>query len=172
MSSFKLKRSRLVSILLVAVLLSVQILVLLPVTAYAEGDQSGAGAVSDSAPNGNDAGAANDPANTAGGSGDQPTNPLGDYSFIIIMVLMFAVLYFLMIRPQRKKDKAKKAMLSALKVSDLVTTIGGIHGTVTSIKDDTVTIVTSAQKTTLVMARWAIGTVNEAPIETEGEGLI
>ena len=54
---------------------------------------------------------------------------------LLPMVLMFAVFYFLLIRPQRKKDKKVKSMLSALKVGDRISTIGGIFGTITDIKD-------------------------------------
>ena len=89
-----------------------------------------------------------------------------------IMALMFGVLYFIMIRPQRKKDKAVKSMLSALKVSDRVCTIGGIYGTVTALKDDTVTIVVGSDKTKLVVARWAIRSVEDAPLENDTEALV
>lgn len=51
---------------------------------------------------------------------------------------MFVVFYFLLIRPQKKKDKKVKEMLAALKNGDRVCTIGGIYGTITSIKDDTI----------------------------------
>ena len=57
---------------------------------------------------------------------------------ILPLVLMFVVFYFLLIRPQKKKDKKVKEMLAALKNGDRVCTIGGIYGTITSIKDDTI----------------------------------
>jgi preprotein translocase subunit YajC len=63
---------------------------------------------------------------------------------LITMILPFGliilVFYFLIIRPQNKKQKETKAMLSALKKNDRVTTVGGIRGVVTSVKDDTVII--------------------------------
>ena len=89
-----------------------------------------------------------------------------------MMVAMIAVFYFLLIRPQRKKDKAVKDMLAALKVSDRVCTIGGIYGTVVALKDDTVTIAVGAAKTQLVMARWAIRSVEDAPLENDSEALV
>ena len=65
---------------------------------------------------------------------------------LLPMALILVVFYFLLIRPQRKKDKKVKEMLAALKVGDRVTTIGGIHGTICGIKDDTVTIAVGADK--------------------------
>lgn len=59
---------------------------------------------------------------------------------IITFVLIILIFYFLIIRPQKKKDKETKAMLAAMKKGDKVVTIGGIHGTVVSVKDQTVII--------------------------------
>ena len=55
---------------------------------------------------------------------------------LIILVLMFVVFYFILIRPQKKKEKELKAMLDSLKVNDEVATIGGIHGKIVRIKDE------------------------------------
>lgn len=55
---------------------------------------------------------------------------------IIMMVAIFALMYFMMIRPQRKKEKETKAMIDALVVGDKIVTIGGICGKVVKIKDD------------------------------------
>ena len=52
------------------------------------------------------------------------------------LVLMFAAMYFLLIAPQRKKQKAHEKMLTELKAGDEVVTSGGIYGTITSVKDD------------------------------------
>lgn len=59
---------------------------------------------------------------------------------IIWLVVMIAIFYFMIIRPQKKKEKETKAMLDALKVGDSVTTIGGIIGKVLKVKDDKVCI--------------------------------
>jgi len=59
---------------------------------------------------------------------------------ILPFVLMFAVFYFLLIRPQQKKTKTRNLMLSQLKKGDKVTTIGGLHGTIVEIADDTVVL--------------------------------
>jgi preprotein translocase subunit YajC len=59
----------------------------------------------------------------------------------IIMIGLFMIaMYFFMIAPQRKKDKAHKAMLAALKNGDKVVTVGGIYGTVTAVKEDRIHI--------------------------------
>ncbi len=91
---------------------------------------------------------------------------------LLPMILIFVVFYFMLIRPQKKKDKAVKDMLNALKVSDRVCTIGGIYGTVTGLKDDTVTLAVGAQKTSMVFARWAIRSVEDAPLENDSEALV
>lgn len=89
------------------------------------------------------------------------------------MILIFVVFYFLLIRPQRKKDKAVKDMLAALKPGDRICTIGGIYGTIASIKDDTITLYVGAQKFQMVVARWAIRSVEDAPlVENESEALV
>ena len=55
---------------------------------------------------------------------------------MITFVLIILIFYFLMIRPQKKRDKEAKAMLAAMKKGDKVVTIGGIHGTVVMVKDN------------------------------------
>ena len=92
-------------------------------------------------------------------------------STIVIMVIMVAVFYFLLIRPQRKKDKKIKEMLAALKVGDRVCTIGGIYATIESIRDDTITLSVGKGDQTMVVARWAIRSVEDVTIENETESL-
>ena len=81
------------------------------------------------------------------------------------------VFYFLLIRPQKKKDKKVKEMLAALKNGDRVCTIGGIYGTITSIKDDTIELSVGRDNVKLVFARWAIRNVEEVAIENDSEVL-
>jgi preprotein translocase subunit YajC len=90
-------------------------------------------------------------------------------STIAIMVVMVAVFYFLLIRPQRKKDKAVKDMLSQLKVGDRICTIGGIYGTITAMKNDTITLAIGGDKAPVVVARWAIRSVEDASLENDQE---
>ena len=87
------------------------------------------------------------------------------------LILMFAVFYFMLIRPQKKKDKKVKEMLAALKHGDRICTIGGIYGTITGIKDDTIELAVSNENTKLVVARWAIRNVEEVAIENDSEVL-
>jgi len=88
---------------------------------------------------------------------------------ILMLVVMFGVMYFLMIRPQKKKDKAVKNMLAALKKGDRICTIGGLYGTITAVKDDTVTITLGAAQNTVVIAKWAVRSVEDAPLENDAE---
>ena len=85
------------------------------------------------------------------------------------LILMFVIFYFMLIRPQRKKDKKVKEMLAALKHGDRVCTIGGIYGTITGIKDETIELSVSNENTKLVVARWAIRNVEEVTIENDSE---
>ena len=91
---------------------------------------------------------------------------------VLPLVLMGAVFYFMLIRPQRKKDKKVKDMLAALKPGDRITTIGGIYGTIVSIKDETITLAIgqkNAAPTEMTVARWAIRQVEEVSVENDGE---
>ena len=83
----------------------------------------------------------------------------GFIEMIVMLVVMVAIMYFLMIRPQKKKEKAVKNMLAALKPGDRICTIGGLYGTIAALKDDNVTITLGAQQNTVVIARWAIRSV-------------
>ncbi len=88
------------------------------------------------------------------------------------LILIFVVFYFLLIRPQRKKDKEAKAMLDNLKVGDRICTIGGIYGTIVRIKDDVLTIEVGEQKTQMVFARWAVRNVEQLSVTNDSEQLI
>ncbi|MDF9788687.1 preprotein translocase subunit YajC [Polynucleobacter sphagniphilus] len=74
------------------------------------------------------------------------------------LILMFAVLYFIMIRPQMRRQKETKAMLEALTVGDEVVTVGGIVGKVSALKDQFVTVEIAAG-TEVQMQKAAITTV-------------
>ncbi|MED1917167.1 preprotein translocase subunit YajC [Brevibacillus sp. DP1.3A] len=56
------------------------------------------------------------------------------------IIIMFAIFYFLLIRPQQKKAKQRNAMLAAIKKGDKIVTIGGVHGTIQDLSDDTITL--------------------------------
>ncbi|MDN4067240.1 preprotein translocase subunit YajC [Paenibacillus sp. FSL R5-0407] len=61
-------------------------------------------------------------------------------SFIVPLVIMFAVFYFLLIRPQKKKQTTRNNMLNALQKGDKIITIGGLHGTIMELTDDIVVL--------------------------------
>lgn len=81
------------------------------------------------------------------------------FASLILPIGVFVVFYFILIRPQQKKDKKIREMRSNLKVGNEVITIGGIHGKVIKIKDDVITIEVGADKVKLTMTKWAVGTV-------------
>lgn len=79
----------------------------------------------------------------------------GSFMFLYIVVLI-AIMYFLMIRPQRKKSKEEKEMRENLKVGDEIVTIGGIYGRIISLKEDTMVIESKSDHSKLTFARWAL----------------
>ena len=87
------------------------------------------------------------------------------------LILIFVVFWFMLIRPQRKKDKQVKEMLNNLKAGDRIFTIGGIYGTITGLKDDTVTLSVGKDNLSMVVARWAIRSVEEVSIENDAQEL-
>ena len=88
------------------------------------------------------------------------------------MILIFVIFYFMLIRPQRKKDKEAKQMLENLKVGDRICTIGGIYGTIVRIKDQVLTIEVGEQKTQMMIARWAVRHVEQRTVTNDSETLI
>ena len=82
------------------------------------------------------------------------------FSMLMVIVPVGMIFYFLMIRPQRKKEAERKALIGALKKNDEVITIGGIHGVIAGLKDDEVTLkVDEASNVKLRMSRSAVSRV-------------
>ncbi len=79
---------------------------------------------------------------------------------IIMIVAMFALLYFFMIRPQKKQEKEVSTMRNNLVVGDEITTIGGIIGKIVSIKDETCVIETSRDGTKIRILKSAVRNVD------------
>ena len=77
---------------------------------------------------------------------------------MIMMVLMIAIFYFMLIRPENKRKKEAEQMRSAVKTGDKITTIGGIIGTVVSVKDEKFVMETGADQVRIELAKWAIST--------------
>ena len=88
----------------------------------------------------------------------QGAGGFGDWNFILMMAVIFAIFYFLMIRPQQKKQKELKALLDNLAYGDVVMTTGGIHGKITGLAEAVVTL-EIADKVRIKIARSAIGAV-------------
>jgi preprotein translocase subunit YajC len=99
-------------------------------------------------------------------------NPIVSLLFTFApLILIFVVFWFMMIRPQRKKDKQVKEMLNNLKAGDRICTIGGIYGTITGIQDDTIRLSVGKDNMSMVVARWAIRSVEEVQIENDAQEL-
>ncbi len=85
---------------------------------------------------------------------------MGNFGPIIILVVMFVGMYFLMIRPQKKQEKQINEMRNNLQVGDEITTIGGVIGKIVSIKEETITIETSHDRTKIRFLRSAVRCVD------------
>ena len=93
----------------------------------------------------------------------------GGMTSIIMIVAMIAVFYFLMIRPENKRKKEAEQMRSAVKTGDEIVTIGGIIGTVVSVKDDKFVMETSADQVRIELAKWAISSNETAAAAAKAE---
>lgn len=91
-----------------------------------------------------------------------------------MIVVMIAVMYFMLIRPENKKKKAAEEMRSSLKVGDTITTIGGIVGTICAVKEKTIVMETGADRVRIEFTKWAISSkgtqsTEEAPVTEKEE---
>ncbi|MBE6774745.1 MAG: preprotein translocase subunit YajC [Ruminococcaceae bacterium] len=77
-------------------------------------------------------------------------------TMLIMLVGMFALMYFFTIRPQKKRQKEEQAMRDAVEVGDEITTIGGICGKVVTTKEDSLIIETGADRNRMMIKRWAV----------------
>ena len=83
---------------------------------------------------------------------------------VIMLVAMFAIFYFMLIRPENKRKKEAEQMRSAVKTGDRVTTIGGVVGVVVHVKDDKFVLETGADQVRIEFAKWALSS-NETATE-------
>lgn len=81
---------------------------------------------------------------------------------VFMLIGMFALMYFVMIRPENKRKKEAEQMRAALKVGDNITTIGGVTGKVVSIKDDKFVVESGADQVRIEFAKWALSTNDTA----------
>ena len=83
-------------------------------------------------------------------------------SLMLPLVLMIALMYFLMIRPENKRKKQAEEMRNSLKKGDQITTIGGIIGKIVQVTDETIIIETSDDRVRMELAKWSVSTNNTA----------
>ena len=99
----------------------------------------------------------------------EATNPTGGMgSTILMLVLMFGVFYFMLIRPENKRKKEAEQTRNSIKKGDQVTTIGGIVGTVVDVKEDKFVMETGADQVRIEFAKWALSS-NESAAEAAKE---
>ena len=87
-----------------------------------------------------------------GGSG-------GSAYTLVMIIVLFAVFYLFMIRPESKRKKQQEEMRSSLRKCDLITTIGGVVGRIVKVDDETIVIETSEDRVRMEFAKWAVSTV-------------
>ena len=84
------------------------------------------------------------------------TGASGMSSMLVTLVLMLAVFYFMLIRPENKRKKEAEQMRSSVKNGDKITTIGGIVGTVVNVKENNLVVETGADQVRIEIAKWGI----------------
>ena len=85
---------------------------------------------------------------------------------IVMLVALLVVMYFVMIRPENKRKKEAEAMRSSLQVGDVITSIGGIVGTICAVKEHTIVIEVGADRVRMELTKWAISSKG-APVSSE-----
>ena len=88
---------------------------------------------------------------------------------IIMLIAMVAIFYFMLIRPENKRKKEAEQLRNSLKVGDQITTIGGIIGTVVSVKDEKFVIETGADQVRIELKKWALSTNDTAEAAAKEE---
>ena len=88
---------------------------------------------------------------------------------ILMLVVLFGMMYFLMIRPENKRKKAAQQMRESLKKGDVITTIGGIVGKIVAVQQDTIIVETSEDRVRLEFTKWA---VSSKGAQTSEDGVV
>lgn len=98
-------------------------------------------------------------------------NPWATAAMFGFWILIFVAMYFLLIRPQRKKQKEEEAMRSSIEIGDDVTTIGGIVGKVIALRedDDTFVLETGSDKTRIRFKKWAVSSIDTPEKQPKAE---
>lgn len=93
----------------------------------------------------------------------------GNYGTWIYLVVLVVIMYFLMIRPQQKQNKTRQQMLNSMKKNDKVITAGGVHGRITSMKEDTINLEV-AKNVVITVSKGSISAVDvAAPASPEND---
>ena len=100
-------------------------------------------------------------------AGEMPAGGLA--SPILMLVIMFGIFYFMLIRPENKRKKEAEQTRNSIKNGDHVTTIGGIVGTVVHVKEDKFVLETGADQVRIEFAKWAISTNDTAAAAAKEE---
>jgi preprotein translocase subunit YajC len=87
-------------------------------------------------------------------------------STIMMLVIMVAIFYFMLIRPENKRKKKAQELRDSLKKGDVITTIGGIVGKIVTVKQDTIVIETSDDRVRMELTKWAVSTTGVQSGET------
>lgn len=93
------------------------------------------------------------------------TDATSMWSSIGMMALVLVVFYFVLIRPQNKKEKAQQKMRSEISIGDEITSIGGIVGRIISIKEDNILIESGSDRIKLRLKKWAIQEVTKLDLD-------
>lgn len=102
-------------------------------------------------------------------SGTEGNTQGGGMTMIIMIVAMFALMYFTTIRPQKKQQKMEQEIRENTQIGDEITTIGGICGKVVSVKDDTIVIETGSDRVKIKFKKYAIQTNHTANDKIQAE---
>ncbi|MGI6737716.1 MAG: preprotein translocase subunit YajC [Anaerovoracaceae bacterium] len=86
---------------------------------------------------------------------------MGKYGSIVLLILMILVMYLLLIRPQRKREKETNAMRNQLQVGDEIVTIGGICGRIVKTKEESLILQVGADKVKFEVMRWSVSKVTK-----------
>ena len=84
---------------------------------------------------------------------------------IVMLVAMIAIFYFMLIRPENKRKKEAEKMRSELTVGDVITTIGGVVGTICAVKNNTIVIETGADRVRMEFTKWSVSSKGTQSVE-------
>lgn len=94
-------------------------------------------------------------------------NTAGVIFQFVMIALIFVLFYFILIRPQRKREKDANKMRTDLQVGDEITTVGGVVGRVVTIKDDSIVLETGADRSKIRIKKWAVQSNDTVHEETK-----